>query len=157
MTAVSLSSTLSNSGAYEYDRWRMSTRLGIFQRVAPNISRHEYFAFDEKSMHAKNPCFTVLHIINKSWGTCTQPQIWKYDNLTPILTKDKPKSKVSSYRPMSPTSCICKIMDCRRLYWWLEKSGKLHKNQACFRKGRQTIDQLIRLAQQTVDALSAVA
>ena len=40
----------------------------------------------------------------------------------------------------------------RRLYSWLEKSGKLHKNQAGFRKGRQTIDQLIRLTQQTADA-----
>ena len=97
----------------------------------------------------------LLHIINRSWDTKAQPQIWKDANLTPILKKDKPKSKVSSYRPISLTSCICKVMERminRRLYWWLEKSGKLHKNQAGFRKGRQTIDQLIRLAQQTADA-----
>ena len=97
----------------------------------------------------------LLHIINKSWETGSLPKIWKTANITPILKKDKPKSKVSSYRPISLTSCICKLVERminRRLYSWLEKSGKLHKNQAGFRKGRQTIDQLIRLAQQTADA-----
>ena len=39
-----------------------------------------------------------------------------------------------------------------RLYWWLEKQRKLHSNQAGFHKGRQTIDQLIRLTQDTADA-----
>ena len=34
----------------------------------------------------------------------------------------------------------------------LKKNGKLHPNQAGFRKGRQTIDQLIRLEQETSDA-----
>ena len=97
----------------------------------------------------------LLHLINKTWESGTLPTIWKSANITPILKKDKPKSKVSSYRPISLTSCICKVMERminRRLYSWLEKSGKLHKNQAGFRKGRQTIDQLIRLAQQTADA-----
>ena len=39
-----------------------------------------------------------------------------------------------------------------RLYWWLEKQRKLHPNQAGFSKGRQTINQLIRLTQDTADA-----
>ena len=97
----------------------------------------------------------LLNIINKTWETGTLPQIWKNANIIPILKKDKPKSKVSSYRPISLTSCICKVaerMINRRLYWWLEKSGKLHPNQSGFRKGRQTIDQLIRLTQETADA-----
>ena len=39
-----------------------------------------------------------------------------------------------------------------RLYWWLEKSHLLHSNQGGFRRGRQTVDQLIRLTQSTADA-----
>ena len=46
----------------------------------------------------------LLHIINKSWDTRAQPRISKDANLTLIFKKDKPKSKISSYRPMSLTS-----------------------------------------------------
>ena len=38
-----------------------------------------------------------------------------------------------------------------RLYWWLEKTKTLNPNQAGFRRGRQTIDQLIRLTQNVAD------
>ena len=97
----------------------------------------------------------LLKIINKIWQSGSLPNIWKTANIIPILKNGKPKNKVSSYRPISLTSCICKLaerMINRRLYWWLEKNGKLHRNQAGFRKGRQTIDQLIRLTQETSDA-----
>ena len=55
-------------------------------------------------------------------------QFWK---------KDKPKSKVDSYRPISLTSCICKLaerMIYSRLCSWLKKQRKLHSNQAGFRE-----------------------
>ena len=38
-----------------------------------------------------------------------------------------------------------------RLYWWLEKTKSLNPSQSGFRRGRQTIDQLIRLTQQVAD------
>ena len=97
----------------------------------------------------------LLKIINKTWDSGSLPQVWKTAHITPILKNGKPKNKVNSYRPISLTSCISKVaerMINARLYHWLEKNGKLHPNQAGFRKGRQTIDQLIRLAQDTSDA-----
>ena len=97
----------------------------------------------------------LLNIINRTWESGRLPNAWKTATIMPILKKDKPKSKVDSYRPISLTSCICKVaerMINQRLYWWLEKSNKLHPNQSGFRKGRQTIDQLIRLTQDTADA-----
>ena len=97
----------------------------------------------------------LLKIINKTWDSGSLPQIWKTANIVPILKNGKTKNKVSSYRPISLTSCISKVaerMINARLYHWLEKNGKLHPNQAGFRKDRQTIDQLIRLEQETSDA-----
>ena len=97
----------------------------------------------------------LLKIINRTWESGQLPHAWKTATIMPILKKGKPKSKVDSYRPISLTSCICKVaerMINQRLYWWLEKSKKLHPSQSGFRKGRQTIDQLIRLTQDTADA-----
>ena len=97
----------------------------------------------------------LLKIINRTWESGQLPHAWKTATIMPILKKGKPKSKVDSYRPISLTSCISKVaerMINQRLYWWLEKSKKLHPSQSGFRKGRQTIDQLIRLTQDTADA-----
>ena len=97
----------------------------------------------------------LLNLINKTWKNGKLPKSWKKATVIPILKKDKPKEKVNSYRPISLTSCIGKIaerMINSRIYWWLEKTQKLHQNQAGFRRGRQTIDQLIRLTQETADA-----
>ena len=38
-----------------------------------------------------------------------------------------------------------------RLTWWLETTGFLHKNQAGFRAGHRTEDQLFRLSQKVID------
>ena len=97
----------------------------------------------------------LLNLINKTWRTGKLPKIWKTATVIPILKKDKPKEKLNSYRPISLTSCIGKIaerMINSRMYWWLEKNQSLHPNQSGFRRGRQTIDQLIRLTQGTADA-----
>ena len=97
----------------------------------------------------------LLKIINRTWESGQLPHAWKTATIMPILKKGKPKSKVDSYRPISLTSCISKVaerMINQRLYWWLEKSKKLHPSQSGFRKERQTIDQLIRLTQDTADA-----
>ena len=96
----------------------------------------------------------LLKIINQTWKTGKLPKSWKTANVIPIPKKGKPKDKLASYRPISLTSCISKIaerMINARLYWWLEKSQLLHPSQGGFRRGKQTIDQLIRLTQETAD------
>ena len=96
----------------------------------------------------------LLKLVNKTWKTGKLPEIWKTATVIPILKNGKPKEDPSSYRPISLTSCICKVaerMINARLYWWLENSHLLNPNQAGFRRGRQTIDQLIRLTQGVAD------
>ena len=96
----------------------------------------------------------LLNLLNKTWQLGQLPKIWKTATIIPVLKKDKPKENPSSYQPISLKSCICKIIERMinaRLYWWLEKTKTINPNQAGFRRGRQTIDQLIRLTQNVAD------
>lgn len=100
----------------------------------------------------------LLHLINKTWQTNTIPKCWKNSIIIPILKKDKPPDQLKSYRPISLTSCICKLaerMINHRLYLWLETSGFLNPYQAGFRTGQRTEDQLFRMTQRIIDGFQA--
>ena len=65
----------------------------------------------------------LLEIINITWQKGDLPPIWKTAILKPILKKGKPAEKLSSYRPISLTSCFGKLAERMvngRLIWWLE-------------------------------------
>ena len=97
----------------------------------------------------------LLDFFNRTWYEGQLPTEWKKANITPILKKDKPASQPSSYRPISLTSCLGKVVERMvndRLYWWMENTGTISTSQAGFRKGKRTMDHLIRFAQETSDA-----
>ena len=92
----------------------------------------------------------LLGIFNTSWKTGTLPGIWKRAVLIPILKKGKSKDKADSYRPISLTSCICKLMERiinRRLMWYLEDNKLIMDEQAGFRQHRSTEDQIAYISQ----------
>ena len=51
-----------------------------------------------------------LEIFNLSWEEGRGPQMWKEAVMIPIHKKGKDKSKSSSYRQISLTSCVVKTM-----------------------------------------------
>ena len=58
----------------------------------------------------------------------------------------KPDEK--SYRPVSLTSCVCKLFESlvkSRLQWWCEHHNLLPNSQAGFRKGQWCHDNLVNL------------
>lgn len=90
----------------------------------------------------------LLLIYNMIWiqGEC--PKIWKHAILIPIPKPGKTKTNPSSYRPIALTSVLCKIMERmvnKRILWFLESKRILNPIQSGFRKGRRTIDHLVRL------------
>ena len=50
-------------------------------------------------------------LFNTSWKTGLIPSIWKKVIVIPILKAGKPRNKGNSYRPISLTSCMCKLME----------------------------------------------
>ena len=90
----------------------------------------------------------LLHVINRSWSEGSCPLAWKEAVLSPILKQGKDASDPLSYRPIALTPVLCKIMERminNRLNWFLEKHALFSQHQSGFRKGRRTVDHLIRL------------
>jgi len=77
--------------------------------------------------------------------------IWKQSIIIPLLKQGKLKSDAKSYRPVALTSHTGKLMEkviLNRLVYYCEKNKIVPVNQAGFRKGRSTIDHLVKLTTQ---------
>ena len=96
----------------------------------------------------------LLGLFNKTWESGQIPKPWKLATINPILKKGKKADQPGSYRPISLTSCVGKLIERMvnsRLYWWLESSGLINMNQAGFRAKSRTEDQLFRITQRILD------
>ena len=94
-------------------------------------------------------------LFNASWRAGRLPQIWKQAIMIPIKKHGKPKASPQSYRPISLTSCLGKLMEKiinTRLLWYLEANEIITDDQAGFRQFRSTEDQITYIAQQIEDA-----
>ena len=101
---------------------------------------------------------TLLRVLNKSLLSGHVPTAWRRAHIIPIPKSGKPPDRPSSYRPISLTSCVCKLAERLlqgRLAYLMEKRGILAPEQAGFRQGRSTEEQLVRLAQDIIDAMEA--
>ena len=85
----------------------------------------------------------LLEIFNKSWKSGQVPQSWREAHMVPIHKKGKDKTNTGSYRPISLTSCVGKLLERMinsRLIWHLESKKLLSKCQAGFRQDHSTED-----------------
>ena len=53
----------------------------------------------------------ILAMYNQIWESGTLPADWKNADVIPILKPGRQPNEASSYRPISLTSTLCKIMD----------------------------------------------
>ena len=96
----------------------------------------------------------LLDMFNKSFQTGTVPQAWRNAIIIPLLKAGKPASDLASFRPISLTSCVAKLLErmvADRLYYLAETNQWFNAQQAGFRKGRSCEDQIIRLTQAIED------
>ncbi|KAM7306770.1 uncharacterized protein ISCGN_010436 [Ixodes scapularis] len=85
----------------------------------------------------------LLEYLNHIWRSSDIPPAWLRSEVVPIHKPGKPIGVTSSYRPISLTCCLGKVMErmvLRRLDWQLETSGALPKQLSGFRKQRCTTD-----------------
>ena len=91
---------------------------------------------------------TLLKAQNKLWEANVYPEQWSKEIKLPFLKPGKDPNLPSSYRPISLTSCICKLFERmvnHGLMRFLEKNNILCPEQSGFRKHRSTIDALTQL------------
>ena len=92
----------------------------------------------------------LLGIFNQSWISATCPQSWRNATIIPILKSGSPASELTSFRPISLTSCISKTLEkmiANRLQHLAETKECFDPQQAGFRKGRGCEDQIVRVTQ----------
>jgi len=90
----------------------------------------------------------VLKLYNQIWTKDDFPVSWRDSIVLPVLKTGKDPKLTTSYRPISLTPTLCKLMEkmvTTRLTYHVEKNNILNNIQCGFRKGRSTIDHIIRL------------
>jgi ribonuclease HI len=101
-----------------------------------------------------NAISELLAIFNLCFLSADIPQQWRHAIIIPLLKAGKPASEVDSYRPISLTSCVVKLLErliSNRLYNMAENRSWLINEQAGFRRGYCTEDQILKLVQQISD------
>jgi ribonuclease HI len=96
----------------------------------------------------------LLDLANDSLGCCQVPSGFRTGTIIPILKKGKSPADMASYRPITLTSCVAKVVEMmvrNRLTHILESRNLLTDFQAGFRCGRSTEDQISRLISHVSD------
>ena len=92
-------------------------------------------------------------IFNTSFYLADCPQIWGVATIIPLLKGGKSPSDVASFRPISLTSCIVKLLEriiADRLYY-IAASNNLFSRFQAVRKGRSCENQILRIVQAIED------
>ncbi|XP_076291049.1 uncharacterized protein LOC143214198 [Lasioglossum baleicum] len=85
----------------------------------------------------------LLDIYIEIFRTSCLPEEWNKCQILFIKKADN-----NGFRPISLTSCMCKIMERminNRLLWWCETTNQLPPSQMGFRKGRSSIDNIFNI------------
>ncbi|RNE95640.1 Tcoingi protein, partial [Trypanosoma conorhini] len=85
----------------------------------------------------------LLRLFNRSLRSGKVPKQWRRGIIIPLLKPNKPASDLSSFRPVTLTSTLCKLMErmiARRLRDAVEH--KLQPQQSGFRQQHSTLDTL---------------
>lgn len=123
-------------------------RLAITQlkkNTATGDDRIAYEFFQQMPTSGRD---VILKFYNAIWNRGRLPKAWKHAVVLPILKVGKDPQQASSYRPISLTSTMSKLMErlvTSRLMWYWEKFGLLNNTQSGFRQGRSTADHITRL------------
>ena len=89
---------------------------------------------------------SLLYLYNRVWDEGVIPEAWRTATVIPIKKEGKDGLDPTHYRPISLTSCLCKLMErmvSMRLQWYLEKENIISNRQFGFRKGHSTADPLL--------------
>ena len=87
----------------------------------------------------------ILGFYNRLWTSGSFPKCWRHAVIIPILKPGKDPHHPANYRPISLTSCLCKLMEKMvntRLSHFMASSNLLSPTQSGSLTGRSTLDPL---------------
>ena len=119
--------------------------LSKCKNTAPGEDLINYEMIKQLPLNAKNK---LLDLFNQSWNNGTSPEGWGKAIIIPLLKIGKDKADPASYRPISLTTCLTKIMQRMikaRLVPFLENNNLLPKTQSGCRTNRSCEDHLLKL------------
>lgn len=106
------------------------------------------------SQEAKN---NLLTYFNNIWTGHVFPDDWRISEIIPIPKQGKPTTTPENLRPISLTSCLCKLLEkivSKRFDWYLESNNLITKEQSGGRRKRSTLDQLLLLQDEILTTFS---
>lgn len=99
----------------------------------------------------------LLALYNLIYRLGNFPDSWREAIVIPIHKSGKPRNAAASYRPISLTCTMCKLLEKilnRRLTWLLESSNLISPIQSGFRKHRCTLDNIVALESEIHEAFA---
>ena len=90
----------------------------------------------------------LLQFYNHLWSRRKFPKSWRHAIVIPVPKPGKDPSHPNNYRPISLTSCLCKLLEKmvnNRLTWCLRKNNVISSTQFGSQLGRSTLDSLAQL------------
>ena len=111
------------------------------KKSAPGIDGVDFEILQNLTIKYK---LLLLDIFNELYTSHMYPESWKHSFVNFI-----PKSDGSSFRPISLTSCMCKLFETlirNRLQRWAETNDIIPVSQSGFRAGNSCINNLTNLA-----------
>lgn len=121
--------------------------LASTNKSAPGSDKIDFEIMKHMSEKAKKH---LLNFYNHIWTKGTFPEEWRNAVIVPIPKQGKDPGQVTNYRPISLTSCLCKLLEKMvnvRLTWVLKEKKAITKHQYGSMKDRSTLDPLIQLEQ----------
>lgn len=115
-------------------------------KTSPGGDEITYVMLKQLPMEGKE---ALLKLFNQCYTTDILPAAWQHGIIIPILKPQKPRNQATSFRPVTLTSHISKVMEKlvkARLEYYLEKKNIIPTVQAGFRKHRSCADQLYNLS-----------
>ena len=110
-------------------------------RIHPQMLKH---------LTNRNMIYLTL-LFNYIWSNHEFPSQWRVAHILPTYKMGKDKLNPTSYRPVSLTNVLCKILEkivVKRLRLSLEIRKVLDKFQSDFRSQRSTLDNLVYLTEE---------
>lgn len=124
------------------------------QNSSPGPDNIPYALLKNLTLSAKEH---LLELYNTIWNNKHFPTIWQEAVVIPILKPNKDQTDTLSYRPISLTCTMCKLIEKivnERLTWYLDLNNLLSNSQNGFRTNRSTIDNIMYLQDEILSAFS---